>query len=241
MGDPDTSVHEQITITHRGEECKINLYAATDFISNYIRWTGKFFEAGLLEYILDNHGDQKTVLDIGANIGNHSLFFSKFLRCEQVIAFEPMANNIELFLKNLAGQEKCKLFSFALSDRSGSVPIFNTEQGNHGGYSLSSEEKGTNSFLVAEQIPTRALDELEVSDVTLIKMDVESHEVTVLRGARKTIARCRPVIFLENNYHSHPAVHPDPNPHAEIFAELGYSLAISNVVGSCMDVWVPKH
>ena len=39
--------------------------------------TKNFFEISFLDYICKNYNNQTEILDIGANIGNHSLFFCK--------------------------------------------------------------------------------------------------------------------------------------------------------------------
>jgi hypothetical protein len=44
------------------------------------------------------------------------------------------------------------------------------------------------------------LDQLELKRCNMLKIDVEGMECSVLRGAEKTISRCRPFIFVENNH-----------------------------------------
>ena len=43
------------------------------------------------------------------------------------------------------------------------------------------------------------IDSLKLPEVTLMKVDVEGHELNVLKGSKKTIERCRPHIFFEAN------------------------------------------
>jgi FkbM family methyltransferase len=65
------------------------------------------------------------------------------------------------------------------------------------------------------EVPTVRLDDLELQDVRLMKIDVERHEMAVLEGARQTLARSRPVIILELDDGNRAAI--------EGFArELGY-------------------
>jgi hypothetical protein len=60
-----------------------------DYISHYICVFETFYELPILQHIETNHYKQKTILDIGANIGNHTCFFENFLEFEKLICFEP--------------------------------------------------------------------------------------------------------------------------------------------------------
>jgi hypothetical protein len=74
---------------------------------------------------------------------------------------------------------------------------------------------------------------------SLIKIDVENHKKGVI-GGRETILRNRPTVVLENSHYHFSDIFPNPNPHMEIFEELGYKRIYSNVCDSSMDIWVPK-
>lgn len=50
-----------------------------------------------------------------------------------------------------------------------------------------------------EDVPVVPLDQLEVSKAKLIKIDVEGMELDVLAGAKATLARCRPILYVEND------------------------------------------
>lgn len=71
-------------------------------------------------------------------------------------------------------------------------------------------------------IPVRHLDAFALVDVGLIQLDVEGGELAALIGAQETIARCRPVIVLEEK----PLPHlPVPTARRYLEAEFGYTLA----------------
>lgn len=61
-----------------------------------------FYEYNLLTFLREKFNNQKNILDICANIGNHSLFFAKYFNCNQIYSFEPIPKNIELFRHNLS-------------------------------------------------------------------------------------------------------------------------------------------
>ncbi len=68
-------------------------------------------------------------------------------------------------------------------------------------------------------VPLRALDGLELPDVTAIKIDVEGAEEEVLRGARATLLRCRPILSVEIEERHRPgSLRAVP----ALLSELGY-------------------
>ena len=102
-------------ITHLNKTVDIDIYA-NEAVSRVIRSTNNFYEINFLEFIRLNYNKQNIILDIGANIGNHSLFFSEYLDFQEIISFEPYGPNIELLTKNLNGK-KCKMAGNIFSSR----------------------------------------------------------------------------------------------------------------------------
>ncbi len=227
------------TVFYNDKPTTLHIHAGPDTISDYVRKWNCFYEHWFLDYIYKNHKDQNVIVDVGANIGNHSLFFATHLNYKHIHAFEPFPKNIHIATENLSAfKDRVTLHPHALSNKAGIVQLYNSEQNNHGGYSLEQLSDGR-SFPVMDTIPTRTLDSLQLTDVSLLKIDVEGHECAVLEGAVGTIKRCKPVVILENNYYYHSHVHPDPEPHAHLLEPLGYKKLKSNVVESSMDVWGP--
>jgi FkbM family methyltransferase len=199
-----------------------------------------FFEINFLDYIAKKYNNQTGILDIGANIGNHSLFFAKFLNCEMVYSFEPFPRNVELLKKNLNNfANKSKIYEIALSNKEGTMPLYNSQAGNFGGFSLYSYSNGS-SFIVNPSINVITLDSLNLDNISMIKIDVENHENEVLEGAKQTILRNKPIIFIENLFYGYPNVCPEPNPHQKIFNELNYKRVETNILGSYMDLYISK-
>lgn len=133
------------------------------------------------------------VLDVGANIGTHTLAYAQYAK--HVIAFEPIIGIFNVLCANLALNciENVTPLSIAAGDENKVVkaqsPDFNVVN-NFGAFSV-----GSGDF----HCPVRTIDHLWLSDVTLIKIDVEGYELEVLRGAVETIARCKPALYVEND------------------------------------------
>jgi len=175
---------DQITIKYNNDDIKIYVYVDNrDYISKMIKYYNNFYEHELLSFLKINFNNQINIIDIGANIGNHSLFFAKYINCNKIFSFEPFPSNIELFKNNLSNyKDKCILFENALGDKDSKMALYNTEQNNFGGFSLHKQEK---SFEVLKEIDVVKLDNFNFTNITLIKIDVENHENEVLIGAKK--------------------------------------------------------
>lgn len=206
-----------------------------DWVSKMIHRKREFYEQGLLGFINTKYHDQANILDIGANIGNHSLFFAKYLAYDHLYSFEPMRENIEIFKRNLAPYtDKSTLFEFALGDKEEELTLYNQYDKNYGGISLVRDEHKVNAVGTTRVV---TLDSLHLENISLIKLDVEMFEVEVLKGGKQTIQKYTPTIILENNHYYFSHIHTDPEPHKDIMEELGYTKIYANVHQSSMDVW----
>lgn len=217
----------------------INIYIHNnkeDYLSRCINDYKQFYEYELLDFIKKRFPNQKNMIDIGANIGNHSLFFSKFIDCDYIYSFEPFEKNISIFRENLKSyQDKCILYTNALSNTNSKKILYNSEKDNYGGFSLHKQEK---SFTVMNEIEVKTLDSFQLDNITFMKIDVENHENEVLLGARDTILKCKPIICLENSHHFFSNIFSDPEPHQQILNKYGYIKLYSNVCNSGMDIWI---
>jgi FkbM family methyltransferase len=220
------------------------VHSKRDWISESIMKSRDYYERDFLNYIKANHRDQKNIVDLGANIGNHSLFFKRHLMCNTLYCFEPVPHNFNILEKNLENfKDTCSFNRIALSNVNAPKPLYNSQLGNEGGYSLHkyNNEGFNKSFLVQESIEARTLDSYKLNDITMIKIDVENHEIEVLEGALETIRNNRPIIFIENLHHGVPGLCPDVDVHKATFDKVNYKRIQKNIVNSLMDLWVPRN
>ena len=186
----------------------IAIFASPD---NYIEYTilsrGSYEEEiGRLIAISLSEGD--IALDIGGNIGLHSLRMARYAGSRgKVIAFEPLKHLRDKFERNikLNGLTNILLLPYALSDSEGNVNFtVNSTKWNQGTFSLSQKETGGEVQKVQIKIGDQ-LKEIETLDrLSLIKIDVEGFELSVLKGLRNTLLRFYPRIIFEydQNYWS---------------------------------------
>jgi FkbM family methyltransferase len=135
-----------------------------------------------------------TALDIGANHGVYSYFMVRHF--DRVVAYEPQPACIET-LQSWAG-DRVEMRAVALSDHAGestlSIPVA------HGvaltGYARLDDSAAPASGLQLE-VPIERLDDQDLSDVRFVKIDVEGHELPVLRGGERLLVRDSPVLLVE--------------------------------------------
>jgi len=172
------------------------------------RWAAIEPEMACLERIGPCAG---TAVDVGANYGPYSYFLAR--RYARVLAFEP---NLPVARPLVAwAHPAVTVHGVALSDTEGHatlhVPTLDGREMT-GWASLDAGRLGAATATRALDVPVRTLDSYGLDDVGFMKIDVEGHELAVLRGARATLERCRPHLLLELG-----------DPAAErLLADLGY-------------------
>lgn len=134
-----------------------------------------------------------TALDVGAHIGGVSAYLARHFR--RVVAFEPVPETFEFLQHNTARWPHVETLNMAAAEGAGEVCFSHYRR--HGQLSHvagSSEDSETD---LIGPIPTAAIDSMNLTDVSFIKIDVEGYELPVVQGARETIVRCRPLIMME--------------------------------------------
>ena len=142
-------------------------------------------------------------MDIGANIGHHSIFLSKF--ASQVLAFEPYPKVNMQFKQQIAHNNisNIQIFETGLSDRRETLNYYAPTGNNEGigSFDESSIGKGNTSY---GKLELQEGDQVMASDswknIKLIKIDVEGFEKKVIKGLSRTIEEERPVIVCEITY-----------------------------------------
>ena len=144
------------------------------------------------------------VIDAGANIGTHTVFFSKRVGASGcVLAFEPQRLVFQNLCANLALNALVNVIARqqAVGRRAElmRLPAFDPHQDmNFGAVSMIGHPAG-------ELVQVVRIDDLAPPRCDLIKIDVEGMECDVLEGARESIARHHPALFVETNLVDHSA------------------------------------
>lgn len=143
---------------------------------------------------LINPGD--IVVDAGAAIGDHTIAYSKKVGPEgRVYAFEPMPLTFACLAVNMRDTSNVSIHNFGLSDSGSFVRMI--PKPNAGASFIDwGSEYNTEPFVVTT---VKTLDGLNIGRVDFIKVDVEGHELHLLKGARETISRYKPLVVCELN------------------------------------------
>jgi len=172
------------------EYVQANLY----FYGSYEKPTLKFI-CKLLKY-----GD--TTIDVGANVGLMSLVFAKCIgKSGKVFSFEPEPNNNASLLNNinLNSFSNISVSNSALSNKKDVLKFYLSNDNNSGTHSLYyNAEKLSKDFIEVQALP---FDEFivgkDISEIKLIKIDVEGAELDVIDGMKMTLQSLKPVLILE--------------------------------------------
>lgn len=146
--------------------------------------------------IANLQGDAPIMLDIGANVGTHSLRVAYARQSARIYAFEPVTKNYRVLCKNIARNHLEAIIEpirAAVGREDGAVAI-------SAGY-------GTDNWVGAkntsdlETVPAISIDSFvskrAIEYIDLIKCDAEGYELRILQGARQSLEQLRPKLLLE--------------------------------------------
>lgn len=177
---------DAIHITNRG-------YWTVARDTHFRKWvedTGRLdHDQNLLQKIKPHIKHGTIVIDIGANIGTHTVFYAD-QKANMVCAYEANPVAFRCLLHNTSPYPNVSAQNIGISDQRGKIGIDDSSN-NIGSAHLTGE--GDIDLLTIDEL--HRLDE----NISFIKIDVEGFELKVLRGAERTIQRCNPTILIEIN------------------------------------------
>ena len=177
----------------------------------------------LVEFLVasDKDLERKTVIDIGANMGNHSLFFAQHYK--HVYSFEPNPRTFKLLEVNSEGRNITAL-NVALGNENGSVPLLVNISNMGASRIVDSPTMQRKDDLL--WVDVERLDDINVvagESIGLIKIDVEGHELRVLQGATATMLKDRPIVLFEQHRED---IRDGSSDAIEFLSDLGYSFRV---------------
>lgn len=166
-----------------------------DDIPDGIKWhlkQGIYWESGIGRYVSKYTRQGTVAIDLGAHIGIHTLTMSRCVgKNGHVIAFEPQYKIYRELYHNLKlnhALHNVTLYRNAVGDQEKWIEMMAADPLNEGGTPVG--YGGDRALMVT-------LDSLNLSNVSFIKMDIESSELFALYGAYETFVRNQPVIVFE--------------------------------------------
>jgi FkbM family methyltransferase len=161
------------------------------------------------------------ILDIGGNIGWNAMMFSDY---GPVHTFEPLFHKV--ITKNVSQntfKNPVEVHPYALSCAEGTMPIWSPKRDesglcNYGGSGFMKNESSSSRHELVAQVPIKRLDDVYKGTASVIKLDVEGHELEVLQGGLETIRRGLPAMYIEI-FSEHETI-------INLLSPLGYDIII---------------
>lgn len=159
-----------------------------DHIGRVISNNKKFYEHSMLNYIDKNIPKRGTYIDVGANIGNHTVFFAKYC-AEHVISIEPVKENYSILESNLKKNvlNNVEIIKHGISK----------DGRNFGVYKKSDNMGMCNLIEGRSDIKTITVSDLKINNLTLLKIDCEAMSMEILRAFVPIINKYKPHLFIE--------------------------------------------
>jgi len=163
-----------------------------DTISNEINIDG-VYEKNQLD-IIKPFLKKDIFIDIGANLGNHTLYFNKYFK--NIYSFEPHPLTFKLLEINTNYKSNIKIFNFGLSEQEKKTSVIIKSQNNIGGEDY---KENNNNGKIKEDVFFKNFDEMFnfKNQISFIKIDVEGNELDVLKSMKKNLINNQGIILLE--------------------------------------------
>ncbi len=192
---PHNTVTDILTFNYNSLEVKFYLPLRNDYMRKVMYANKTFYEIGMLEDIKKRIGENKIIVDIGAFMGNHTIYFSKICKAKKVYSFEPQNNIYEILKRNVElnnVQDVVKHFNMGIGKEHLTASIDVVDVHNFGMSKINKSVKGG--------IEIDSLDNIllqEIDRVDMIKIDVEGMGMDVLEGAEEILRKYKPLIYIE--------------------------------------------
>lgn len=193
-------------------------YFHSDYIQQTIYKTANYFEKDNLDFVCKewNNGiiseriKNTCILDIGCNIGNHTLYYLNECNAKFVHCFEPIKDTCHILCRNICLnqlEQKTKIYNVGVGASSSMACINHYDKKNIGGTSIKIDDNG--------DIPIVSIDDLNINNIGLIKIDVEGFEINVINGMINTLKKQKPHICIEIRHTYFNEIH-------DILSTIGY-------------------
>lgn len=197
-----------------------------DSVIGHSLFYGGSFEASEINFIgqlLKNIDGAPVVLDVGANIGIHSIAWATLCQNAKIYAFEPAQETAEVLERNIVNNalaDRVFVVQKAVSDAVGNAQFYNCDDNAFS----SLKDTHRKEVISSVAVPTITIDDFiyknNLKKVSFIKIDVEGFETEVIRGAIRTLRTFSPDLFVE--IYGGECSNPNPEETIGLITSLGY-------------------
>ena len=229
-----------VTINDYDRDLKLRLDKGSS-MGSAIYWQGYYSkeELMLLGRILQR---DSIFVDVGANNGYFTVFAAKRVPDGRVLSFEPVSslfenlrhnialnnfNNVDAFKLGLADGSRSELDIFSSANDSNFDALATIYPDSH---------RSTRLETIALSSLDKISDELKMSRIDVIKIDVEGAELDVLRGAHNILTQFQPLILIEVNKETYTSAGYAITDVTDYLQGFNYSFQIVGNNGSLSDI-----
>ncbi len=184
-------------------------------------------------------------LDLGANLGTHSLVMAELADSGEIYAFEPQSLMFSLLQANIFvnGIENIKALKFAVGEKDNDVISMDALHYLTGDIQTNSGALRVDhgDLTLGDLTLSRRVDSFSLPKIAFIKMDIQGAELEALRGAEKLIKRDRPILFIEIEENHLTALGTSSEELIEMIFSLGYVLYRIHSSYPCDHLCIPEE
>ena len=188
---------EEVTVRLGNRSVRFAIADRQEHIQSYLA-RGAFYEMAELAHHASVIPQRAVIMDIGANVGNHTVFYSKFTLASLIIPVEPMPQCCALLHRTLELND-CKnvdpkYIGYGCGAADETMYVDDVNPVNWGATRLRNDDK----HQTRQQITVLPGDAIAgTREVNFVKIDVEGMELPVLAGLAGTISRSKPTMSVE--------------------------------------------
>ncbi len=183
---------------NNGIKANLNL---NDWVQQLVFFFGTYeFEKHETEFWIRLSKHCKVIFDIGTNFGYYTLLAIQNNKNAIVYSFEPAPATFEMFNENLIlnGFSTDNCFNLGVSDSAGRFRLYLADDDNSGMTSLAMPASFSGKEVMIDVVSIDDfVDQKEIREMQLVKIDVEGNELNVLKGMEKTLNEFKPILFIE--------------------------------------------
>ena len=173
-------------------------YNSTTDVGRSLFFYGSFEQSdiGYISNLIENNGH---IIDVGANIGYHSICWSAMIPNYHVHSFEPGKETFDLLEFNVEKNQKNNiiLMNVAVSDKSGIATFYHCSDDAYSSLKDTKRKEIVSTYEVKVITIDDYVKSHNLENVSFIKIDVEGLEHNVLIGAKETLLSKKPIVFCE--------------------------------------------
>ncbi len=190
----------------------------------WVAFFNKSFEQEELDQCKKLIKQDDVVIDIGANIGSHSLLFASLANKGIVYSIEPSRITFENLLRNIKYKDNIVPLSVAVSNTNEILNFYECDNDVMSG--LKNTDRSGITYV--NKVPAVRMDDLakllNLQKLDFVKIDVEGLETEVIEGFIDTLAKFKPIVFCE--IYSGTNSNPDSNKTINLISSIGYDIFV---------------